>query len=67
MCDRPANETGVTDEIEVTPEMVRAGVAEIAGFYWDTEDSEDAVRRIFDAMISSRRISEKTQAAPHQP
>jgi hypothetical protein len=54
------NEPGVA--IEVTPEMIRAGVAEIAGFYWDTEDSADAVRRIFEAMMSSRRTSEKKSA-----
>ena len=54
------NETGVP-RIEVTPEMIAAGVAELAGFYWDTEDSEDAVRRIFLAMIASHRISDRTR------
>lgn len=52
------------DEVEVTPDMVRAGVAEIATYNTDFEDDEDAVTRIYVAMELARRAlsSERTPA-----
>jgi hypothetical protein len=51
--DRPENEPGAT--VEVTPEMLDAGVEAFAGFYPDSAAdgsyARDAVRAIWDAMI----------------
>ena len=47
--------------IEVTPEMIQAGASELAGFYWDTDDSIEAARRVFLAMISVHQTAEKTR------
>jgi hypothetical protein len=42
---------GAPDEIEVTEEMIEAGVAEIATYNLDFESREEAVERIFVAML----------------
>ena len=42
--DRP------TDEDEVTPEMIAAGVEELYSFSWQAEAEETAARRIYIAM-----------------
>jgi hypothetical protein len=36
--------------IEITPEMIEAGVAQLLGFNRDFESEEDAVMRIYMAM-----------------
>jgi hypothetical protein len=52
MSDRPTREAMSPEtEIEVTPEMVEAGVAEISNYNLDFETREEAVMRIFTAMI----------------
>jgi hypothetical protein len=56
MCDRPANEKGVTAEIEVTPEMIKAG----AEFLWDEnvpayKYSDEVLVAIYRAMETARR------------
>jgi hypothetical protein len=55
MCDRPANEKGVTSEIEVTPEMIKAG----AEFLWDDDvpaykDRDEVLVAIYRAMEKAR-------------
>jgi hypothetical protein len=47
--DRPANEP--TDEVEVTPEMIEAGAAELARYTTVFDTLEDGVGRIFRAML----------------
>ena len=61
MCDRPANEKGVTCEIEVTPEMISAGTSELTGFdcIECAGEEEATVERIFLAMLEASRISGK--------
>jgi hypothetical protein len=41
-----------TCEIEITPEMIEAGIEEFCGFDSRFESDEDAVVRIFKAMIT---------------
>jgi hypothetical protein len=55
MCDRPANDKGVTCEIEVTPEMIEAGLSELAGFDWQecAERADQVVVSIWRAMASA--------------
>lgn len=48
--DRIANAT--VPEIEITPEMIEAGTLELAGFNQDFESDEDAVCRIYRAMVA---------------
>ena len=40
-------------DIEVTPEMIEAGVSELVRFNPDFEREEDAVHRIFQAMFQA--------------
>ena len=54
--DRPDSEL---DEIEVTPEMIEAGVTELVRFNPDYEAEADAVARIFRAMTVSAPNSQK--------
>lgn len=54
MVDRPAPDCG---EIEVTPEMIEAGAAELADYDERFEFREDAVMRIFLAMCDARTVS----------
>lgn len=54
MSDRPAVET---KEIEVTPEMIEAGVGEVAGYDDRFETIEEVVERVYRAM---RRVFEKS-------
>jgi hypothetical protein len=50
MCaDRDANST---DEIEITPEMIEAGVSELCAYDHRFESMEGCVERIFTAMIA---------------
>jgi hypothetical protein len=56
--DRPADDT---DEIEVTPEMIEAGVAELKHFNPDFDRAEDAVRWIFEAMELNSRARSRTR------
>jgi hypothetical protein len=42
-------------EIEITPEMIAAGVNEIASYNLDFESREDAVARIYEAMFLASR------------
>jgi hypothetical protein len=51
--DRPA----VTDEIEVTEEMIEAGTMELASYSESMEPDDDAVVRIFRAMIRAKNRS----------
>ena len=44
-------------EIQVTPEMIQAGVSELARFHLDFEDEASAVERIYRAMCASRFIA----------
>lgn len=48
------SETKNEDEIEVTPEMIEAGVTELVGYNDDFESAEDAIRRIWQAMWQER-------------
>jgi hypothetical protein len=48
--DGPTHEN---DEIEVTPEMIEAGAAELARYTTVFDTLEDGVERIFRAMIRS--------------
>ena len=48
--------TGVP-RIEVTPEMLEAGAAELVGFDWIDGDDRDAAGRVYRAMIASSRTS----------
>jgi hypothetical protein len=41
-------------EIEITPAMIRAGKRELSDYHTDFERPEDAVERIFIAMIEAR-------------
>ncbi len=52
--DRPAHKES---EIEVTPEMIAAGVSEFFNYDRDFSNENDVVRSIFIAMTLSRRIS----------
>lgn len=53
---RQASVSGVP-QIEVTPEMISAGIAEIAGFDWveDAARAPELVTRLFTAMLSASR------------
>lgn len=44
------------DEIEITPEMERAGVSELVRFNPDYESEPAAVRRIFAAMCAASGV-----------
>ena len=43
------------DEIDVTPEMIKAGVAELCTYNLDYETREEAAIRIFEAMWSANK------------
>ena len=47
-CHREESEA----EIEVTPEMIEAGIAELARYNPEYESDEKAVTRIYEAMLS---------------
>lgn len=49
--DRPALEV---PEIEITPEMIEAGVAELMLFNLDYQSWEDGAERVFEAMMAAR-------------
>lgn len=51
MCEEPA-----TEEIEVTPEMIEAGVAAFWAFDLRAEGPEGAVEDIFCAMWKARSV-----------
>ncbi len=51
MLDRPVRET---DEIEVTPEMIEAGVLEFYSFDNRFDIAEEAVEKILRAMLKAR-------------
>ena len=51
MIDAPADRPALdNDDIEITPEMIEAGVVELSYFNRDFEDDADAVTRIYSAM-----------------
>ena len=43
------------DEVEITPEMVKAGRDEMVGYSIEWESPVAAAKRVFIAMISARR------------
>jgi hypothetical protein len=47
----PGGKVLANKEIEITPEMVEAGAYELASYNTDFESVEDAVVRIYEAMI----------------
>jgi hypothetical protein len=53
--DRPARETDAEDAIEITDDMIEAGVAALASYnpYYDLE--EDGVRSIYIAMVRASK------------
>ena len=51
LADRPAHRE---KEIEITPEMIEAGVLALCSFDPRFEDEEEAVRRIFSEMTKPR-------------
>jgi hypothetical protein len=53
MCsnDRPALEK---EEIEVTPKMIEAGLFELYAFSPEADLAEDAVEKIFQAMVAAQ-------------
>jgi len=58
MCDRPAYSDEVaTNEIEITPEMMRAGVDAFYGYDSRDMEPESAVESIYLAMENRRRIA----------
>ena len=66
--DRPANEP---TEIEVTPEMVEAGVVEFCHFDSRFEDETDAVVRVYRVMAAlapslPRKRMNRSQTLPKQ-
>lgn len=44
------SERGDAPKIEVTPEMIEAGVGELLCFQWGLDRAEDVARKIFIAM-----------------
>ena len=60
-----------SDEPEITPEMVRAGVVELRAYNDDYESAEDAVRRIYQSMSesssSNRNGSSSSKGASSPP
>jgi hypothetical protein len=50
-----------TDEIEITPEMIEAGLDEFVAYDDRFHFEEDAVRRIFRAMIKKAHQSISSQ------
>ena len=59
MCD---DKEGPKGEIEVTPEMIEAGVPHLARYHPDRgEDAEDSVKAIFIAMYRVLRQAEGKQ------
>jgi hypothetical protein len=45
-----------TDEIEITPEMIEAGIGELVAWNLDFHSEEDGVIRIYTAMTKARRL-----------
>jgi hypothetical protein len=45
--------TNSTDEIEITPEMIKAGVRAVAGYNPEFELDEDFVMRLYRAMVTA--------------
>ncbi len=54
MADRPAPDNG---KIEVTPEMIEAGIGVLLRYHRERHDEADVVREIFGQMISVRNLS----------
>jgi hypothetical protein len=44
----------VNNEIEVTPEMLKAGALELAGYDSEFENIEEAVARLYRAMVRAK-------------
>jgi hypothetical protein len=54
MCDRPAySDEFATKEIEITPEMVEAGLVWLYAFSPETSDGKDTVREIFKVVLAN--------------
>lgn len=57
-CDngQGGNETGVP-QIEVTPEMIRAGLGALVGFDWNecAAEAHDVVMQVWTAMLAAAR------------
>jgi hypothetical protein len=45
----------VPSEVEITPEMIRAGVREFIKFDRDYDTEQDAVVRVFRAMLAAQK------------
>lgn len=56
-----------TDEIEITPEMIEAGVLAFVEHDDFFEGKEDAVRRVFRAMIAAKRVAYRLAALDGAP
>jgi hypothetical protein len=55
MCgDRRENESGVTDEIEVTPEMIEAGIYAYLDCDREHDPDSQIVSQVFEAMLMAR-------------
>ena len=65
MCAEPRDKK--PDEVEVTPEMIRAGAAELALYSDDYESKEDAAARIFEAMWLARPRAHLDQGGAFSP
>lgn len=50
-----------TKEIQITPEMIEAGAIELVCFDWMECDAEDAVRRVFTAMVVASQKPEASE------
>lgn len=53
-----------TQEIEITPEMIEAGVLALVGFDWLECDDVEAARAVYLAMSGARRVQTSTAHNP---
>jgi hypothetical protein len=65
MPDRAAPET--EPEIEVTPEMIEAGLGELMQFSREGDVYEDRVRSIYEAMVRASPSGARTVAVARNP
>ena len=45
------------NDVEITPQMIRAGVDALDGFNWDMDSALEAVAEVYRAMEIERRCS----------
>lgn len=59
-----AGSAPATDEIEITPEMIEAGAAEVACYSPEETTAAEVAAEVFRAMLRVQRLMQESSASP---